>query len=146
MIASTSSGPSTGRPLQLGGWRNGPGGLCQEPPHQRVVGLVSRAMSDHLAVEIETEQGQVANHVQNLVSRALIGIAQGVAQYALPAKDQEVGRTGAAPDAGGTEGIGLGVQQEGPARGDLGAERLGREVQAEALRGNGRVQAIVKVV
>ena len=66
--------------------------LLEQPPRQGVVGLVSRPVGDDEPVEVEAQESEVADHVEDLVPHALVGIAQHVADDAVAAEDQEVGR------------------------------------------------------
>ena len=51
----------------------------EQLPHQRGVELVARAVGDDVADEVLAEQGEVADHVEDLVPDALVGIAERVA-------------------------------------------------------------------
>ena len=52
------------------------GDLLEQPARQRVVGLVSRPVGDHEPVEVEAQESQVADHVEDLVPHAFVGITR----------------------------------------------------------------------
>ena len=118
---------------RVGSRRDRPGDLIEQPPRQGVVGLMSGPVSDHEPVEVEAQQSQVADHVENLVPHTFVGIAQGVADDARRAEDQEIGRRRPSPDTGGAEGGGFRFQQERAAGRQLMTKCLGRQGKTEAL-------------
>ncbi len=93
-----------------------PCGPLEQPAHECGVGLVARSVRHHEPVKVDAEESQVADHVEDLVPGALVGVAQLVADDAVAAEEQEVGRGGPDADPGGAEGRGLRLQEEGPAR------------------------------
>ena len=97
----------------------------EQPAHQGGVGVVARPVGDDEAVQVHAQQRQVADHVQDLVPGALVGEAERVADDAVAAEDQDVGLGGPDADPRGPQGLGLGLQQEGPAGRELAAERSG---------------------
>ena len=105
----------------------------EQPAHQGGVGLVAGAVRDDEALQVHAQKREVADHVEYLVPGAFVGIAQRVADHAVAAEDQEIGRGGPGADAGGAECMGLGLEEEGAAGGELAPERLAEDIDQEAL-------------
>ena len=87
----------------------------EQPTRQRGVGLVPRPVGDDESVQVDAQERQVADHVEDLVPRALVRVAQLVADDAVAAEEQEVGLGGPHADPRGAQRLGLGLQEEGPA-------------------------------
>ncbi len=102
--------------------------------------------SDDVAGEVAGQQGEVADHVEDLVPGALVAIPQLVADRAVGAEDQQVGLGRPPADAGLAHRPGLGLEQEGPARRQLGPETLGRDLDEVALRPDRGRPAVVEAV
>ena len=102
------------------------------------VELVARPMGDDEAVQVHAEQREVADHVEDLVPGAFVGKAERLPITPSAAEDQQIGLGGPGADAGRAQGLGLGLEQEGPAGRQLAAERGRGEIDEEALAPIGR--------
>ncbi len=126
------------------GGRAGSG--LEQPASQGRVGLVARAIGHDEAVQVGAQERQVADHVEDLVPRALIGEPERVADDPVPAEEEQVGLGRPDADPRGPQGGGFRFEQERPARGDLVAERIARQADAVALRADRRVRSVVEVI
>ena len=71
----------------------------EQRPDEFRVELVARTVSDHMTDQVFPEEGQVADHVEQLVANTLVGPAQGVVDRAIGTEDQQIGLGRATADA-----------------------------------------------
>ena len=114
--------------------------------HELGVELVARAMGHDMPGQVDPQQGQVADHVQDLVADAFVVVAEGVAYHPFGPEDEQVGVGRPRPHPLVAQGVGLGLEQEGPAGGKLGPEILGADLDEPALAADGRLPAVVEVI
>src|SRR5262245_34353633 len=97
-------------------------------------------------MKIHSQERQIADHVQDLVSNTFIGVSESVADDSFTTEDQDVGLGDTTAEAGGAERLGLGFQQEGATGRQFALEARGRQVDQIALAPYDRVWTVIKVV
>ncbi len=107
---------------------------------------MSRPVRDDKPVEVDPQESQVANHVEDLVSHALVGVAKCIADDPVAAENQEVGGGRSNADSRGAQGIGFCLQQERATGRQLVAKRVGSQSQAEALSVDRCLAAVIEVI
>ena len=107
---------------------------------------MTRPVGHDESVEVDAQQGQVADHVEDLMPGAFVGVAQFVADDAVAAEEQEVGGIGSHADPGGPQRVRLGLQEESAAGGQLAAEGFRGEADAVALGADRCLAAVIEMI
>ena len=118
------------------------GELDRQGPVERV----SASDPDDMRAQVHAGQGHVAEDVEHLVARELVGEAQFVVDDAVGADDERVLVRGALADSLLAERLGLGERQERPRRRELLHEVLGAGEHERVALGRGTFTLVVEVV
>ena len=110
-----------------------------------VVGVPAAAGID-VAPEIGSEQGEVADAVEDLVSGTFVGVQEVVVDGAVVAENQQVLVGQPLPEALVFQGLDLAVENERAAAGDAGRKVAGVGQERSVLRTYRRVRPVVEVV
>jgi hypothetical protein len=120
--------------------------MFDELPNQHRIGVMTRTMSDDECVEVKPQKSQIADHVENLVPHALIGMAELIPNHAILAEDEEIRVGGPNSNPSGSERGGFRFEQECAAGRQFVAEGLRSQPDTTALRWDNRGAAVVEVV
>src|SRR6516165_9938715 len=109
---------------------------------ERMTGTIG----DDVAAQVGAQEGKIADQIENLVPRRLIGIAQRIVHRAVWAEDEQIGGAGPRSQTLAAQLGGLLLQNERPARGQLLQERAGREGLSVDLASDGRRQTVIEKI
>ena len=86
--------------------------LGLDRPNEFGVQAVPASIGDEMPDQIATGQGQVADHVEQLVADAFVGEAKLVVDRPVGAKNQQIGKSGSMPEPLRPEPFGLFLKQK----------------------------------
>src|SRR5271165_700193 len=102
---------------------------------------MSAAVGGETSDQVTAGQGKVADHIENLVTHALVGEPQCVADRAVGVENQEIAERGPLSQPLLLQSSGLALQHERAAGGQTKVEKAGRKRHFQRLPADGAAAA-----
>ena len=107
---------------------------------------MARPVGHDEAVQVHAQQRQVADHVQDLVPGALVGIPERVADDPFAPEDQDVGLGGRVPMPAARRAWASASSRKVRLPASSRRNVSGSHVDQEALAADGRIRAVIEVI
>src|SRR5579875_3442090 len=91
--------------------------LVMQAADQFHVGRMAGTIGDDVAAQVSAQESEVADQIEHLVPRRLVGVTQRVVHRTTRAEDEQVGSAGPRPQTLATQLRYLFFENKGPARG-----------------------------